>query len=37
MHLMFDDYVLYLVETLHSQERASDLLRVIKGEQAPGE
>ncbi|XP_060081441.1 transcription factor RFX4-like [Ylistrum balloti] len=32
MHLMFDDYVLYLVENIHSQERANDFLRVIKGE-----
>ena len=33
---MFDDYVLYLVENLHSQERAAELLRVIKGEQTHG-
>ncbi|KAJ8316181.1 hypothetical protein KUTeg_006195, partial [Tegillarca granosa] len=33
MHLMFDDYVLYLVENLHSQERANDFIRIIKGEE----
>ncbi|XP_021366636.1 transcription factor RFX4-like [Mizuhopecten yessoensis] len=35
MHLMFDDYVLYLVENLHSQERANDYLKIIKGEASP--
>ena len=29
---MFDDYVLYVMENLHSTERANDLLRSIKGE-----
>ncbi|CAC5390482.1 RFX4 [Mytilus coruscus] len=33
MHLMFDDYVLYLVESLHSQERANEFLRIVKGEE----
>ena len=32
LHLMFDDYVLYVMENLHSTERANDLLRSIKGE-----
>uniref|UniRef100_UPI0035901184 transcription factor RFX4-like n=1 Tax=Myxine glutinosa TaxID=7769 RepID=UPI0035901184 len=32
IHLMFDDYVLYLLESLHFQERAADLLRAMKGE-----
>ena len=32
LHLMFDDYVLYLVENLYSQERSRDFLRRIKGE-----
>ncbi|XP_055998858.1 transcription factor RFX4-like [Ostrea edulis] len=32
LHLMFDDYVLYLVENLYSQERSKDFLRHIKGE-----
>ena len=27
-----DDYVLYLVEALHSQERARELLQSIRGE-----
>lgn len=36
LHLMFDDYVLYLVENLHSAERSSELLRTIKGEQITG-
>ncbi|CAI9722908.1 transcription factor RFX4-like [Octopus vulgaris] len=30
LHLMFDDYVLYLVENLHCQERASEFLRNIR-------
>ncbi|ESP00087.1 hypothetical protein LOTGIDRAFT_113173, partial [Lottia gigantea] len=32
LHLMFDDYVLYLVESLHGQEKGHDFLRTIKGE-----
>ncbi|XP_077601102.1 transcription factor RFX4 isoform X1 [Stigmatopora nigra] len=32
IHLMFDDYVLYLLESLHCQERANDLMRAMKGE-----
>uniref|UniRef100_A0A8D0R778 DNA-binding protein RFX6 n=1 Tax=Sus scrofa TaxID=9823 RepID=A0A8D0R778_PIG len=32
IHLMFDDYVLYLLESLHCQERASELMRAMKGE-----
>ncbi|XP_050417756.1 transcription factor RFX4 isoform X2 [Patella vulgata] len=32
LHLMFDDYVLYLVESLHGQEKGNDFLRTIKGE-----
>lgn len=32
LHLMFDDYVLFLVENLYSQERSKDFLRHIKGE-----
>ncbi|KAI0218100.1 hypothetical protein LSAT2_030210 [Lamellibrachia satsuma] len=36
LHLMFDDYVMYLVENLYSEERASDLLRSIKGETSLG-
>ncbi|XP_046343090.1 transcription factor RFX4-like isoform X1 [Haliotis rufescens] len=32
LHLMFDDYVMYLVENLYCQERANDFLRAIKGE-----
>jgi hypothetical protein len=37
LHLMFDDYVLYLVESLQSTERAKDLLRAIKGQAALGQ
>ncbi|KAK3581014.1 hypothetical protein CHS0354_013908 [Potamilus streckersoni] len=33
LHLMFDDYVLYLVESLHSQERHQEFLRAVKGEE----
>ena len=33
---MFDDYVLYLLESLHSQERASELMRAMKGEGSTG-
>ncbi|CAG2225619.1 RFX4 [Mytilus edulis] len=33
MHLMFDDYVLYLVESLHSQERGNEFLRIVKGDE----
>lgn len=36
MHLMFDDYVLYLVENLHSQERANDFMRIVKGDTKDG-
>lgn len=36
LHLMFDDYVLYQVEQLHSQERARELLRKVKGEEGDG-
>lgn len=36
IHLMFDDYVLYLLESLHCQERANELMRAMKGEGAPG-
>ncbi|XP_023657731.1 transcription factor RFX4 isoform X1 [Paramormyrops kingsleyae] len=32
IHLMFDDYVLYLLECLHCQERANELMRAMKGE-----
>ncbi|XP_061749664.1 transcription factor RFX4 isoform X1 [Nerophis ophidion] len=32
IHLMFDDYVLYLLESLHCQERAGELMRAMKGE-----
>nr|XP_005990889.1 PREDICTED: transcription factor RFX4 isoform X1 [Latimeria chalumnae] len=32
IHLMFDDYVLYLLESLHCQERANELIRAMKGE-----
>lgn len=34
---MFDDYVLYLLESLHCQERANDLMRAMKGEGSIGE
>lgn len=37
IHLMFDDYVLYLLESLHCQERANDLMRAMKGEGSTGE
>ncbi|MEQ2309106.1 regulatory factor X, 4 (influences HLA class II expression), partial [Ameca splendens] len=37
IHLMFDDYVLYLLESLHFQERANDLMRAMKGEGSIGE
>lgn len=33
---MFDDYVLYLLESLHCQERASELMRAMKGEGSTG-
>ena len=33
---MFDDYVLYVVETIHAEERANDLLRAIKGQHRLG-
>ncbi|CDQ69223.1 unnamed protein product [Oncorhynchus mykiss] len=32
IHLMFDDYVLYLLESLHCQERANELMRSMKAE-----
>ncbi|XP_067856092.1 transcription factor RFX4 [Heptranchias perlo] len=32
IHLTFDDYVLYLLESLHCQERANELMRAMKGE-----
>lgn len=37
IHLMFDDYVLYLLESLHCQERANELMRAMKGEGTTGE
>ncbi|XP_041372844.1 transcription factor RFX4-like [Gigantopelta aegis] len=37
LHLMFDDYVLYLVENIHNQERANEYLRLIRGEQTQGD
>ncbi|EPY74046.1 regulatory factor X, 4 (influences HLA class II expression) isoform 1, partial [Camelus ferus] len=37
IHLMFDDYVLYLLESLHCQERASELMRAMKGEGSTAE
>ncbi|KAM4553395.1 transcription factor RFX4 isoform 1-T1 [Fundulus diaphanus] len=37
IHLMFDDYVLYLLESLHFQERANDLMRAMKGEGSTAE
>lgn len=37
IHLMFDDYVLYLLESLHCQERANDLMRAMKSEGSTGE
>lgn len=33
---MFDDYVLYLLESLHCQERANELMRAMKGEGGTG-
>lgn len=36
LHLMFDEYVLYMVETLHCQERGNELLRAVRGEQTLG-
>ncbi|KAH3877953.1 hypothetical protein DPMN_001833 [Dreissena polymorpha] len=29
---MFDEYVMYVVENLHNQEKAAELLRAVKGE-----
>lgn len=29
---MFDEYVLYMVENIHNQDKADDLLRAVKGE-----
>ncbi|XP_030070669.1 transcription factor RFX4 [Microcaecilia unicolor] len=37
IHLMFDDYVLYLLESLHFQERANELMRAMKGEGSTAE
>uniref|UniRef100_A0AAY4BQQ3 RFX-type winged-helix domain-containing protein n=1 Tax=Denticeps clupeoides TaxID=299321 RepID=A0AAY4BQQ3_9TELE len=37
IHLMFDDYVLYLLESLHCQERANELMRAMKGEASADE
>lgn len=37
IHLMFDDYVLYLLESLHCQEKANELMRAMKGEGSTGE
>ncbi|XP_075870909.1 transcription factor RFX4 isoform X3 [Nelusetta ayraudi] len=37
IHLMFDDYVLYLLESLHCQERANDLMRAMKGDGSTAE
>lgn len=34
---MFDDYVLYLLESLHCQERANELMQAMKGEGSTGE
>lgn len=34
---MFDDYVLYLLESLHCQEKANELMRAMKGEGSTGE
>ncbi|XP_069760595.1 transcription factor RFX4 isoform X2 [Narcine bancroftii] len=36
IHLTFDDYVLYLLESLHCQERANELMRAMKGEGCTG-
>ncbi|XP_074653553.1 transcription factor RFX4-like [Tubulanus polymorphus] len=32
IHLMFDDYVLYLIENLHTNEHANELYRTVRGE-----
>ncbi|XP_048463894.1 transcription factor RFX4 [Rhincodon typus] len=37
IHLTFDDYVLYLLESLHCQERANELMRAMKGEGSSGD
>ncbi|MGH0117238.1 UNVERIFIED_CONTAM: hypothetical protein FKN15_046159 [Acipenser sinensis] len=37
IHLMFDDYVLYVLESLHCQERANKLMRAMKAEGSTGE
>ncbi|XP_025100046.1 transcription factor RFX4-like [Pomacea canaliculata] len=37
LHLMFDDYVLYRIEALHSQERALEFMRIVRGEDLPGD
>jgi len=31
LHLMFDDYVLYLVESLQSHERYNELMASVRG------
>jgi len=31
LHLMFDDYLLYLVESLQSHERYNELLAAVRG------
>lgn len=36
IHLMFDDYVLYLLESLHCQERANELMRAMRGDASAG-
>ncbi|XP_042881829.1 transcription factor RFX4-like [Penaeus japonicus] len=35
LHLMFDDYVLYLVESLHAEEKARELLNNIATDSPP--
>ncbi|XP_050716547.1 transcription factor RFX4-like isoform X3 [Eriocheir sinensis] len=35
LHLMFDDYVLYLVESLHAEEKARELLNNISTDSPP--
>uniref|UniRef100_A0A8C5EIH2 RFX-type winged-helix domain-containing protein n=1 Tax=Gouania willdenowi TaxID=441366 RepID=A0A8C5EIH2_GOUWI len=37
IHLMFDDYVLYLLESLHCQERANDLMKAMKSDGSTAE
>ena len=33
---MLDDYVMYLVESLHQQERANDLMCILRGQELTG-